>query len=99
MPRVPFDQASENHFQQLAALKLRVGSQDLKIAAVALANNLTLLTCNRRDFGRIPGLALDGPIVRITTPHIPLPAADHLEDLALPSAARIVEKIARVMNG
>ena len=42
---------------------------------------------------------LDGPIVRITTPHIPLPAADHLEDLALPSAARIVEKIVLVMNG
>ena len=42
---------------------------------------------------------LDGPIVRITTPHIPLPAADHLEDLALPNAARIVEKIVRVMNG
>jgi acetoin:2,6-dichlorophenolindophenol oxidoreductase subunit beta len=42
---------------------------------------------------------LDGPIVRITTPHIPLPAADHLEDLALPNAARIVDKIARVMNG
>ncbi len=42
---------------------------------------------------------LDGPIVRITTPHIPLPAADHLEDLAIPSAARIVERVARVMNG
>jgi acetoin:2,6-dichlorophenolindophenol oxidoreductase subunit beta len=42
---------------------------------------------------------LDGPIVRITTPHIPLPAADHLEDLALPNAARIVDKIVRVMNG
>jgi pyruvate dehydrogenase E1 component beta subunit len=42
---------------------------------------------------------LDGPIVRITTPHIPLPAADHLEDLALPSAARIVDKIRRVLNG
>ena len=42
---------------------------------------------------------LDGPIVRITTPHIPLPAADHLEDLALPNAARIVERVARVMNG
>jgi pyruvate dehydrogenase E1 component beta subunit len=42
---------------------------------------------------------LDGPIVRITTPHIPLPAADHLEDLALPSVERIVERIARVMNG
>jgi len=42
---------------------------------------------------------LDGPIVRITTPHIPLPAADHLEDLALPSVDRIVERVARVMNG
>ena len=29
---------------------------------------------------------LDGPPVRITTPHIPLPAADTLEDLALPTA-------------
>jgi acetoin:2,6-dichlorophenolindophenol oxidoreductase subunit beta len=42
---------------------------------------------------------LDGPIVRITTPHIPLPAADHLEDLAIPSVGRIVERISRVMNG
>ena len=42
---------------------------------------------------------LDGPIVRITTPHIPLPAADHLEDLALPSAARVVDKVRRVLNG
>ena len=42
---------------------------------------------------------LDGPIVRITTPHIPLPAADHLEDLALPNAPRIIERIVRTMNG
>ena len=42
---------------------------------------------------------LDGPIVRITTPHIPLPAADHLEDFALPSASRIVDKVCRVLNG
>lgn len=42
---------------------------------------------------------LNGPIVRITTPHIPLPAADHLEDLALPNTARIVDKIVRLMNG
>jgi acetoin:2,6-dichlorophenolindophenol oxidoreductase subunit beta len=41
---------------------------------------------------------LDGPIVRITTPHIPLPAADHLEDLALPSAARVVDKVRRVLK-
>ncbi len=34
---------------------------------------------------------LDGPIVRITTPHVPLPAADGLEDAAVPSVDRIVE--------
>ncbi len=42
---------------------------------------------------------LDGPIVRITTPHIPLPAADNLEDMAIPSVARIVDRVAKVMNG
>jgi pyruvate/2-oxoglutarate/acetoin dehydrogenase E1 component len=41
---------------------------------------------------------LDGPIIRITTPHIPLPAADNLEDLALPTAARIVDKICRTLR-
>jgi tRNA(fMet)-specific endonuclease VapC len=56
---VPFDQASENHFQHLRGLRLRIGTQDLKIAAIALANNLTLLTRNRRDFGRIPALTLE----------------------------------------
>jgi pyruvate dehydrogenase E1 component beta subunit len=36
---------------------------------------------------------LDGPIVRITTPHIPLPAADILEDGTIPSVDRIVDTI------
>ncbi len=36
---------------------------------------------------------LDGPIIRITTPHIPLPAADELEDAALPSVGRIFDTI------
>jgi pyruvate/2-oxoglutarate/acetoin dehydrogenase E1 component len=37
--------------------------------------------------------SLDGPIVRITTPHIPLPAAAALEDLAVPSSERIARTI------
>lgn len=41
---------------------------------------------------------LDGPILRITTPHIPLPAADALEDLAIPSVERIVDAIRRWMD-
>jgi pyruvate dehydrogenase E1 component beta subunit len=39
--------------------------------------------------------SLDAPIVRITTPHIPLPSAAVLEDLAVPSVERIVETIRR----
>jgi pyruvate dehydrogenase E1 component beta subunit len=41
---------------------------------------------------------LDGPIVRITTPHIPLPAAESLEDLAIPSVERIVVTVSKAMN-
>ena len=41
---------------------------------------------------------LDGPPVRITTPHIPLPAADVLEDMALPSVERIAERVRRSME-
>ncbi len=41
---------------------------------------------------------LDGPSVRITTPHIPLPAASSLEDLALPSVDRIYETIAESLD-
>lgn len=41
---------------------------------------------------------LDGPIVRVTTPHVPLPAADALEDAALPSVARIVEGAKRSLG-
>jgi pyruvate dehydrogenase E1 component beta subunit len=41
---------------------------------------------------------LDGPIVRVTTPHIPLPAADALEDAAMPSVERIVDGVHRTLG-
>ncbi len=41
--------------------------------------------------------ALTGPPVRITTPHIPLPAADKLEDYVLPSADRITETVRKAL--
>jgi pyruvate dehydrogenase E1 component beta subunit len=40
---------------------------------------------------------LDGPVVRITTPHVPLPSADALEDQAIPTVDRIVETVRRAM--
>lgn len=42
---------------------------------------------------------LDGPVVRITTPHVPLPSADSLEDLVIPSVGRIQVEIERAMQG
>lgn len=41
---------------------------------------------------------LDGPIVRVTTPHIPLPSADALEDAVLPSSERIIENVKRLVD-
>ena len=41
---------------------------------------------------------LDGPVVRITTPHVPLPAAENLEDLAIPSVDRIYETIKKSLD-
>ncbi|MDH3425711.1 MAG: alpha-ketoacid dehydrogenase subunit beta, partial [Acidimicrobiia bacterium] len=40
---------------------------------------------------------LDGPVIRITTPHIPLPAAEALEDMSLPSADRIYETVSKAL--
>jgi pyruvate dehydrogenase E1 component beta subunit len=41
---------------------------------------------------------LDGPIVRITTPHVPLPSADELEDAAVPSAKAIAAAVVERMG-
>ncbi len=41
---------------------------------------------------------LDGPPIRITSPHIPLPAADLLEDMVIPSVDRVVETIRRALT-
>ncbi|HEY5891081.1 MAG TPA: transketolase C-terminal domain-containing protein, partial [Acidimicrobiia bacterium] len=41
---------------------------------------------------------LDGPTVRITTPHIPLPSAAALEDLALPSVTRIYDTVSKSID-
>jgi len=41
---------------------------------------------------------LEGPIVRVTTPHVPLPSADALEDSVLPSAERVVDSVLKLAD-
>ncbi len=55
--------SAEARFLSLRGIKPQIGSQDLKIASIALAHSLVVVTRNRRDFGRVPGLSIeDGSI-------------------------------------
>ena len=56
LPVLPFDETASGQFRRLLALRLKVGTQDLLIASVALANEMTLLLRNVRDFQKVPGL-------------------------------------------
>lgn len=55
-----FSERTILRFEQFRSLRLNVGLMDLRIAAVALENTLTVLRRNQRDFGRLPGLATVG---------------------------------------
>ncbi len=56
---LPWDEAAITQFEQLVQNKIRIGTMDLKIASIALAQDATLLTCNARDFGKVPSLRID----------------------------------------
>jgi tRNA(fMet)-specific endonuclease VapC len=56
---VDFDAAAATQFQHLRKQRLRVGTMDLKIAAIVLASNATLLTRNFVDFRKVSGLQFD----------------------------------------
>ncbi len=53
---VPFDELAADQFERLHALRVRIGTQDLKIASIALSRDATLLSANRKDFQKVPGV-------------------------------------------
>jgi tRNA(fMet)-specific endonuclease VapC len=56
---INFDPVAVEQFQQLRHQKIRIGTQDLKIASIALAQQATLLTRNYRGFVQVPGLLIE----------------------------------------
>lgn len=55
-PTRSFTESAIARFEAFRSLRLNVGSMDLRIAAIALEYNSIVVTRNRRDFGRIPGV-------------------------------------------
>jgi tRNA(fMet)-specific endonuclease VapC len=59
-PSLPFDDAAADHFGRarahLESIGGVIGANDLLIASIALAHSLTVVTYNRGEFTRIPGL-------------------------------------------
>ncbi|WP_334310337.1 type II toxin-antitoxin system VapC family toxin [Microcystis aeruginosa] len=56
IPIVGFDEKAGQVFQELRVTYPRLGSMDLKIAAISMVNQAILLTRNLSDFGQIAGL-------------------------------------------
>ena len=56
---ISLNEAAADLFAQLRRQKIRIGSQDLKIAAIAITRNALLLSANLRDFQKVPGLRVE----------------------------------------
>ncbi len=54
-----FDEKAINCYTELRRQKIRIGTQDLRIASIAITNNGILVTRNQRDFCRVPGLKFE----------------------------------------
>lgn len=54
-----FDAIAATEFDSLRKQRVRIGTMDLKIAAIALSNEGLLLSANLRDFGKVPGLRVE----------------------------------------
>ena len=59
LPVLSFSAQATSEFEQLIKAHIRIGTMDLRIAAICLANNATLLSRNLKDFGQVPGLKVE----------------------------------------
>ena len=56
---LPFDEAASEVFESLKKQRVRIGTLDLRIASIAIAKQLTLLSRNLKDFLKVPGLDVE----------------------------------------
>ena len=58
-PVLDFDQASASEFGRLLESRIRIGTMDLKIAAITMAHKALLVSRNLTDFRKVPGLRVE----------------------------------------
>ncbi len=56
---LPYTPQAESLFRQWREQKIRVSTHDLRIAAICMDHSATLISGNRRDFDRVPGLTVE----------------------------------------
>ncbi len=56
---LPFTSDAARHLNSFKDARIRVGTQDLRIASIVLSFDGILVTGNRRDFQKIPGLVIE----------------------------------------
>jgi tRNA(fMet)-specific endonuclease VapC len=54
-----FSAAAADRFNEFRSAGVKIGTMDLKTAAIAIVNDALLLTANRRDFEQVPGLRFE----------------------------------------
>ncbi len=59
LPLISFDAGAAKTFEQLRSQRLQLATMDARIAAIALSRELTMLTRNHRDFGKVAGLVIE----------------------------------------
>ena len=54
-----YDRSADDYFRQFRQQGIRIGTQDLRIASIALAHSAIIVTRNHKDFGQVPGLTIE----------------------------------------
>lgn len=54
-----YDQSADDYFRQFRQQGIRIGTQNLRIASIALTHGGIIVTRNQKDFGQVPGLTIE----------------------------------------
>jgi tRNA(fMet)-specific endonuclease VapC len=58
-----FTAEAATRFQEMRANKVKIGTMDLKTACIAIVHSAVLLTANRKDFEKVPGLHFENWLI------------------------------------